>query len=383
MSFYCSEKFTFLTVDVEKRLLYSCCSAKPEKINLTWLKENPTQLFNTSLIQSERQDMLNNIPVASCEANCWRPEKNNLTSRRIWLKKDQVTHTNVQTTSPSLLNINLGSSCNLTCSYCCKQYSSAWRQDIVTNGSYINHERFNVTSQDRILLKISQAEHIDTAAHQQIVDAISNFDKVKEISISGGEPFLYNSLISLLEKFNNIDIQIYTGLGVNPTRFKKQLSKIKNKHNLTIVVSAENCDSFYEFNRYGNTWSQFLINLTELQNEGFSIKFSSVISNLTIFGLLDFINQFPKIESRYNWCNDPDFLGVNVLDDLSKEDLIHKISSSDIQIKEYLISSIKQSYTEEQKQNFSMYLSEFARRKNLSLAIYPASMLQWLKVKGF
>lgn len=378
MSFYCSEKFTFLTVDIEKRLLYSCCSASPEKVDLNWLKQNSTQLFNTPLIQSERQDMLNNISVASCESNCWRPERNNITSRRIWLKKDQITHTDIQTASPTKLNINLGSNCNLTCSYCCKQYSSAWKRDIIINGSYINHNRFNVTPQDHILLKISQNEHITSPSHQLLIDAISSFDKVKEIAISGGEPFLYNSLDALLDTFKDVNTQIYTGLGVNPTRFKNQLLKIKNKQKVTMIVSSENCNQFYEFNRYGNSWEQFLVNLTELQEQGFRIIFSSVISNLTIFGLLNFIEKFSDIEIKYNWCNDPDFLGVNVLDDTSKKYLIDQISSTSIQIKDHLITSIEQSYTEEQRQNFSRYITEFARRRNLSLAIYPEHMLQWL-----
>lgn len=380
--FYCREKFTFLSVDVEKRLIYSCCTAYPEKVDIKWLKRNPGQLFNTPLLQSERQSMLNNTPVASCEESCWRPEKNGITSRRIWVNGTQKTHTDIQTTSPTTLSINLGSSCNLTCSYCCKQYSSAWRRDVMSNGSYIDSDRFNITSTDLILSKVSHAEHISSPTYQLVMDEIQTFDYVKRLVISGGEPFLYNGLDTLLNRFSDIDTQIYTGLGVNPIRFKNQISKIKNKDHLLLLVSAENCKELYEFNRYGNKWDQFLTNLNELQNQGFHIKFSSVISNLTIFGLPEFIEKFADYDFRYNWCNEPDYLGVNVLDETSKEKLITLFESKNFQIKDSLISSMQQSHTEQQKQHFLIYISEFARRRNLSLAIYPESMLQWLNIKG-
>lgn len=379
-NFYCSQKFTYLSIDVEKRLMYSCCSATPEKIDISWLKNNTGQLFNTPVLQTERQSMLDNIPVASCEANCWRPERENITSRRKWLNSEVKTHTNVQTVSPTTLNIVLGSTCNLTCSYCCKQYSSAWRQDIATNGSYLDQDRYNLTNQDRVLLKISQSEHRESSAFQLILDEISNFDLLKTVVITGGEPLLYNGFIDLLNSFDSgPEIVFYTGLGINPTRLEAQLKKIKNKENILAIVSGENCGKLYEFNRYNNTWPHFLKNLNILKNQGFKTKFSSVVSNLTVFGLAEFIDHFNE-EHTYNWCNDPEFLSVNVLDNTSKERLIAQFKDKDYIIKDQLISSLETPCTEQQRQQLSIYLSEFAKRRQLALDIFPESMLKWLKL---
>lgn len=380
-NFYCSQKFTYLSVDVEKRLMYSCCAATPEKIDLSWLKNNTGQLFNTPLLQVERQMMLDNIPVASCETNCWRPERENIISRRQWSNTEVKTHTDVQTISPTTLNVILGSTCNLTCSYCCKQYSSAWRQDILNNGSYLDQDRYTLTNQDRVLLKISQAEHKGSTPFQLIVDEVSNFDSLKAVVITGGEPLLYNGFIDLLNNFANVpEIIFYTGLGVNSLRLTEQLKKINNKENIQIVISGENCGKLYEFNRYNNTWQHFLTNLNILKTQGFKTKFSSVISNLTVFGLSEFVDYFPSDEYTYNWCNDPEFLSVNVIDDDSKAQLIKQFENKNYPIGEQLISSLGTACTERQRQQFSIYLAEFSKRRNLALDIFPKSLLTWLKL---
>jgi len=379
-NFYCSQKFTFLAINVEKRLISSCCTAIPEKIDIGWLKNNTGQMFNTPLLQAERQMMLDNIPVASCESNCWQPERSNITSRRKWMATDLRTHNNIKTTSPTTLSINLGSTCNLTCSYCCKQYSSSWRQDILTNGAYLDQDRFTITAQDKILLKLSQADHTGSETFNLILDETTSFDQLQTLSITGGEPFLYNKLPELLNRFSWVPhISITTGLGVNPVRFRTQLKKIKNTRNLEIVVSAENCNNSYEFNRYNNSWTNFLTNLEVIKNQKIKFNFTSVISNLTIFGLADFIDQFSE-PSIINWCSDPEFLSVNVLDDASKKQIITQFKNKDFEISDRVISSIEMPCTEQQRQHLSVYLSEFAKRRQLSLDIFPASMLQWLKL---
>jgi organic radical activating enzyme len=379
-NFYCSEKFTWLSVDLEKRQSFSCCAARPEQINMTWIKQNPGQLFNTPSLQNERNQMLNNQPVDSCEDVCWKLERNGVMSRRQMLKSDILTHTNTTPTTPEKLSIVLGSTCNLTCSYCCKNYSSAWRRDIVEHGGYLDHERFNLTNMDRLLSKISHNEHQDSNTFQILSAELETFSNTKEIFISGGEPFLYNTLPDLLNKLSERDSRIvcFTGMGVDPKRFSTQLKKIVNKDNLDIAVSAETCDGLYEFNRYGNSWQHFLDNLDELNTQGFDYYFSSVLSNLTIFGLIDFVKAFPDKIIDYQFCGVPDFLNVNVLDDTSKRILSDALNASTVPFRDDVCEVMSRPCTEQQRRELSIYLIEFARRRNLSLDIYPTHFISWI-----
>jgi organic radical activating enzyme len=380
-NFYCSQKFTGLSVDLEKRLLYSCCSAVPEKIDLNWLKENPGQLFNSLNLQQERQDMLDNHPVASCQQVCWTPESQGLESRRTQHKTYKLTHTDTRTVEPENLNIVLGSTCNLTCVYCCKQYSTAWTRDIENNGVYFDSARFNLVPLDKILSRISQNEHKQSEGFDIIVKELSNYTNLKEIVISGGEPFLYNGFPDLLNSLSsNENLLFYTGLGVDSRRLITQLDRIDHKEKITAVVSAETCDQLYEFVRYNNTYQKFVENLKILQGH-MTVKFFSVLSNLTIHGMVDFVDRFSEHNLSYNFCNDPSYLSINVLDDETKHRLAKSISDSNIELRDNIVASMMQPCTELQRQQLSSYLSQYAQRRNLSLDIFPLSMLQWLNLK--
>ena len=381
-NYYCSQKFWSLLVNLEKSVLQSCCASDPEKIDTNWLKKNPGDLFNTPNLRRERTEMLNNIPVKSCEDNCWKPEKHGLTSRRIQFESYHKTHTSVESCFPKMLTITLGSACNLTCSYCCKQYSTAWLRDIDLQGPYLEDQRFKITPQEKILLRINHHDMVNSDQFNYILDQLAEFEDLDSVLISGGEPFLYRNLpelVARLEKKTK-EIIVYTGLGIGGPVLKKQISKIQNQQNLKISVSAENCDRLYEFNRFGISYQSFLKNLDLLIGEQFDISFSSTLSNLTIFGFCDFYTNFSNRPIEFNLCNDPSYLGVNVLDDQSKKHLVETIALSTIPDKEIIISNISQGYTPDQHLKFSNYFREFSKRRNLDCGIFPRSMLDWIGV---
>ena len=175
--FYCSQKFTWLSVDFEKRLTYSCCSAVPTKIDLSWIKKNPGKLFNTPQLHQERQSMLDDIPVDSCKIACWTPEQQGLVSRRNLCQSDIKTHDTMES-RPNVLNIILGSDCNLTCSYCDKQYSMSWLRDIKDHGGYLDIPKFKLTPMDLIKLNVSQKEQEETDGFKTLIKEINLFKNI-------------------------------------------------------------------------------------------------------------------------------------------------------------------------------------------------------------
>ena len=363
--YYCSQKFWWLTVEPERRSMASCCAASTQKIDLSWLRNNPGQLFNDPNLLHERQQMLDNEPPSSCEDSCWQAERVGLPSRRTLMKSDIKTHLDI-VSSPTVLHINLGSDCNLTCSYCCKQYSTAWLRDIDKNGAYLDDPRFHINNNDRIVLKLGQKKVKSSESYELIINEIKKIKTVNRIEISGGEPLLYNDLDQLVQSLSG-PINIYTGLGVDSKRLKRILDTLPET--ITFSISAENTGKLYEFNRYGNTWNNFLTNL-DLVRQKFDYKFAMVLSNLTIHGMEDFRKNVGTSKDTMNYCNDPIYLSASVLDPESKTMYQHTLPD--------LSTTISNAYSPQQKQNLKNYIHYFVKNRNLDLNIFPKHFISWM-----
>lgn len=373
--FYCNQKFWWLTVNFENLHTHSCCTATPQKINVDWLKQHPGKLFNSPELVNDRKLMLENKPAPSCAASCWIPESKGLQTRHSMANGQLKTHINLES-EPEVINIILGRECNLTCAYCCKFYSSAWARDIVkkTYPVDVKNDSFTVNSVDLILNKVSQKEMYTSSARQVLIDEIQKLYQsptLREVRISGGEPFLYLELAKLIENIPAVDIAINTGLGVDETRFARELEKLP-KH-VKLFVSVENIGTAYEFIRYGNSWKRFENNLNEIKRQGFDYIFKTTISNITLPGLPEFVDYAGTTPIIHGVCTDPDFLSVEVLDDITKSSIDSSI------LPDFIKQSLINTPTNKQVKNFKAYITEFAQRRSLDLTIFPQTMIDWIK----
>jgi organic radical activating enzyme len=383
--YYCSYKFKYLKIDLVSNATYNCHAAKQHAIDFSWLVNNPGQLFNTEINVAERQMMLANQRNASCEENCWPLEDKGAVSPRLWQNGKIKTHADVYT-QPEILEIKLNDNCNLSCSYCCKEYSSAWRRDLDTNGNYTidtGDARYQLTSRDKIMIKVSQQEVKNTKQFQMLMTEIKSVAPgSKEIVITGGEPLLDNQLFDVLDAVSNSSavINIYTGLGVDVKRFQRMLDKIKQIPTAMISVSAECTDKFYEFNRYGNLWTEFVNKIELLQKSEIEFRFSTTITNLTVFGLTNFIKYFVDQRIGLVFVNQPSMMAPYVLDADSKQRIMQDIRSLPDHYQTQIAQSIQADPSETQRQQMSEFLKEYALRRNLNVNIYPQSFLDWLDI---
>ena len=381
--FYCSQKFWWLSVDLDKSQLQSCCSAAPHRVNYDWLRENTGSLFNTPELVAERAAMINGLPVASCNNTCWAAEAQGIPSRRQVMQSDQITHRELRS-DPEILNIMVGKDCNMTCSYCCKHYSTGWIREIQKNGDYPvpgRDDRLTLNDRDRVRLHVSQKD-LATGNRRLLMKEIGQLvhtGKLRGIMISGGEPFLYNDLPDLLAQMPfEVPVTVWTGLGVDTKRLQRELNTVSLYPNLSLVVSAENTTASYEFNRAGNSWARFVNNIDAIEQRRISYSFSSVISNLTVFDLERFVEWAGLIPIAFQACTDPDYLGVHVMDPDSKQKVLATVDKLPAEAKNIIVGAIMTEPTEQQRTNCAKYVTEFARRRELSLDFLPKSFVQWL-----
>lgn len=377
-----------MKIDAESKTYYNCHAAKPHPVDFVWLEKNPGQLFNTDINVFERQQMLVNERNSSCEQNCWPLEDHGGISPRIEQGGTKKTHTQVITT-PEIIDFTVNSDCNLSCSYCCKEYSSSWRHDIVNNGNYFftdyPNSRYNLDSRDKILMQISQNEIKNTKHYQILLDELYAIAPgLKQLVITGGEPFLDNKLIDTLKGLplnNDAVIQVYTGLGVEYKRFERILQNLQklNLKNLSIVVSGENTGKFLEFNRYGNKYDDFIKKVNLLKSSKINLMFQSTITNLTIHDFHNFYEKFKDYKFLVSFSYEPFIMAPYVLDPDSKLQIKHNSKDLPEYYQKMILDSIVAEPTNQQRINAADFLKEFVRRRpDLSLSIYPESFLSWL-----
>lgn len=377
-NFYCNQKFWWLSVDLEKFQTFSCCAATPQRVNLSWVKENPGQIFNTPTLQQERTMMLDNQPVSSCSSSCWVPEAQGMPSRRLITNGQLPTHSSI-VSSPETLNIVVGTDCNMTCVYCCKFYSTAWSRD-VSKGAYPverSDDRFVINATDRVLQHISQKEITSSTTRQLMLNEIAVVCQdsfLKEVMITGGEPFLYLDLHRLIESIpQTVNVKVWSGLGVDEKRFARELQRLSK--NVSVVISAENIGNAYEFVRYGNTWQRFTANVQELKEQGINYEFNATVTNLTVPGLKDFIEWADGTPINFQPCTDPDYLSIGVLDPDTKA----MVESDMGGLPDFINQALKVEPSQKQVYNLKSYIKEFAQRRSLSLSVFPSTLVSWLQ----
>lgn len=376
-SYYCSMKFKYLKIDLESKTTYTCHAADPHPVDFAWLDKHPGELFNNPINVGERQMMLSNQRNPSCERNCWHAEDRGATSPRMFQNGAERTHINILA-QPETIDLTIGADCNLTCTYCCKEFSSAWRRDVVNTGDYPgNNQRYTADSKDKVLLSISQHNLKTTKHYQALLDEIKlAAPGLRKLNVTGGEPFLDNYLVDTIKSLtlNDAIIEIYTGLGVNIKRFERILDELQGLP-VVVIVSAESIGSLLEFNRYGINWADFCSKINLLQQKRIKFKFQSTISNLTVTGYSDFIKYFGSNEIITTFAYQPSMMSPYVLDPESK------LIIQDQQVPASVIKSIAATPTEEQRINTKNFLLEFTRRRpSLNLSVFPTTFLNWLGI---
>ena len=394
--YYCNFKFKFLKIDFTQNKTYNCHAAKPHPVDFQWL-EIGNDLFNTETSMKEREMMLVNERNDSCEQNCWHIEDKGGISPRIWQGGPEKTHTEV-ITKPEIIDLTISTDCNLTCSYCCKEYSKSWLRDIINNGEYqyTNPDedltnRNNVILRDRISLKIKQNKFKDLPNYQELLNQVITYSSdLKELIITGGDPFVDNDLFTLLENINMKDdsvIVVYTGLGYSLSRFKRYIEKLKSLNNkIELRISGDGIGKHLEFNRYGVKWNEFKEKTDWLSthiNDNLSVQFQCTLTNLSIFGFVDFYNMYHDYSNgiRLTFAYTPRNMPVYVLDTQSKVEIENQIQHIDEDFKDKILKSMESNPSENQRIQIGEFIKQFVeRREDLSTDIFPKSFLKWAEV---
>ena len=249
--------------------------------------------FHKSFLWFDLQERLNNSWISECNY-CERNEKNNLKSQRFYdnnfLLGDGLED----------LQVNLDFKCNMICRICRPGLSTKWdsKPKLIEKLKEYDKDHYNDIGNTK-----NYVSRIKTLLNN------TNFDKLRRIRLSGGEPFLTKNLkwfLELLDEKIDLSKIIFT-CNTNGSVFPdEQILKILKKFKRLIIdVSVDATEKLAESIRFGVKWRQIENNIKKWNKITKHMTLYTCVYVLNVNRLQDIINlgysykYMPLIEPRY------------------------------------------------------------------------------------
>jgi MoaA/NifB/PqqE/SkfB family radical SAM enzyme len=311
--------------------------------------------YNPAEKRDQQKRMLAGEQPPACNS-CWHYENLGLRSDRTRKSLSFKDHLNAEdyknpnyVFKPKALELAFQNTCNLACSYCSPQFSTAWMNDIRVNGVYQDITTDDRRHYQKDIMEIQ--EMIDPPDMNLFWDWFTDIaNSLESIRVSGGEPLMHEEVFRVFEMMTEInpDIEcvIHSNLCQKPAIMDRFFAKISKLTNLRMNISNESSGETAEFIREGMVYSEWLENIERLGNstvKEFSI--STTVSAIALQSLdqmyLDIIDIRGRTKVKpyisINMVDKPDFQGFACLTHDERTFYINKFTKFYESIKDDLL----------------------------------------------
>jgi hypothetical protein len=326
----CQIPWSWLEIDLDKRNIRNCCKTK-------WYKDEDFKLFQHDEIIKRRVDFLNGVKSDDC-SHCWKLEELKQPSYRQFTKRNPYLRTDnfdLNTSVPSTLSINLGSLCNMSCSYCSEEYSTVW------------------AAEKKIPIELDLVNHFELKILNWL-ESILFDDKLKHLILIGGEPTISPSFYKILKLLKfigpkrskplKVTIQTNGMFNVRQRESIIEYSNISNCH-FTYRFSIDAVGKRAEFIRNGLDWIFFKNNFEALMLSSAKVTIHPTLSIYSIGGLKDLLDWVDSYNYQWedfgqNHLEAPYEMSLRSLGKLSKELMSGFPTYKNKKIQEYFIRTL-------------------------------------------
>jgi organic radical activating enzyme len=285
----------------------SCYHPPLHRIPIEEIKINPSALHNTSHKKEQRKLMLEGKRPSEC-SYCWTIEDaGNLSDRHYrsgepWAAEAFSAVTNQpwdQDIIPSYVEVNFNHNCNLKCSYCSPQYSTAWEDEANKHGSWPTAVPHN----DPIYFK-GDRKPIPFKDYNPYVEAFwewwpTLYPELKHFRMTGGEPLMDKNTYRVFDYVlanpkPDLHLNVTSNFSVDEKLWQKYKAYVKqicegdNVEHFMQYVSIDTFGDQAEYIRHGLDyallWDRVNQFLNEIPNKS-SITFIITMTNLNVVGL--------------------------------------------------------------------------------------------------
>lgn len=344
MSKYCPLPFIHISSTNDGNYRVCCYSeetaiTKPDGTAYNMRSDSVEEVWNSDFYKTLRSDLINGIENPTC-STCWKHESSGVFSKRQQSLKELqgFYHEGIVEKVPTMLNIKVGTLCNLKCITCYPGASSQHQDEVeqwVAQGE--TPPKLIKIFDDRLKkLNVSLEEYNPKNINVEAV--IKNLDPSlsvsKELNLVGGEPLVNPVALELIRHCvdqgysQNMMLSVITNLTTINPKMLKYFSKFKHP---IIMVSYDHVDPVkFNYIRYPANYDHFYNNLkTIMSNDQIEVKLSTTWSIFNIFDLPEIFDHWELLSQEYKkrfiinfqFVMYPDYFNIQYLSQSKKEEI--------------------------------------------------------------
>jgi MoaA/NifB/PqqE/SkfB family radical SAM enzyme len=319
----CLAKWKQVSLHLTTGFNNSCYHPPLHKIPIEEIKQNLAALHNTEHKKLQRQMMLRGERPAECQY-CWNMEDLGEISDRHYrsgepwaaIDFDRIANStgDEDDVVPSYVEVNFNNACNLACSYCSPQYSSAWAQEIQRYGGYPTHRIHNhpdhFTGDRRV---------IPNREHNPYVEAFwawwpTLYPKLRHFRMTGGEPLMdkntykvFDYVLALPKPDLHLNVtsnfSVDEELWIKYLDYTKRLCNTNIEHFMQYVSIDSGLFAHAQYIRHGLDAHRCMGRVAEWLHEipgRNSVTFIITMNNLSVLGLQKLLEMILDLRRTFS-----------------------------------------------------------------------------------
>lgn len=307
---FCPLRWTYMQVDLEHGKVKACCKTPFQSITDEQIRElGAGALFNGHYVQQRRREMLAGIKHDDC-STCWTEEELGLLSYRYLQSGKEPFRSSIASISaqapvvnratPKHVEIILNTNCDLKCSYCGPEFSSAWAVELKREGPFpVRHDNPQIAPAGSLFLE---------TFWQWFEEELSS---IAYVQFNGGEPLLQNEFYKFLtkildssERVGHLQVGVISNLNTPPgklERLRKILPPLLERHGFRFGISQDSVGKRAEYIRSGLKWQRFDENLRALLADfpGLSVQIAPTMSALNVTSIKSLLIYAAQLSDQY------------------------------------------------------------------------------------
>ncbi len=316
-----------------------CCKSED------WLKDNTgnkiniaTHDFNEALHSKTaieiRTALDNGVKHKNCK-KCWEEEDAGLSSKRTidndraidYWGKDFLNDNIVE---PVIVELNLGTECNLKCRICGPWSSSQWVKE---HFDLFHHDKTKEGFKQYMKeVKVYQGNWKESSPVWDNIE--KGMSSLRQVDFYGGEPFMVKKNWKLLQK--GIDLgyakEQVLHFNTNGTFFlPEHIEILKQYKKVLISLSIDDIDKRFEYERSGGIWEEVSANIQKFYDLGqhtdnIDVSVCVTINTLNVYYLPEIFSYMDSVGMHYyvNFLHGPPYYNVRNIRETVKDKVQYK-----------------------------------------------------------